>query len=29
MEASDSGEKEIGDYIVNYAIEESAGLYHL
>ena len=29
MEASDSGEKEIGDYIVSYAIEEAAGLYHL
>ena len=29
MEASDSGEKEIGDYIVGYAIEEAEGLYHL
>jgi len=29
MEASDSGERQIGDYIVGYAIENAEGLYHL
>lgn len=28
-EAGDSGEREIGDYIVGYAIEEAEGLYHM
>jgi hypothetical protein len=27
MEASDSGEKEVGDYVVAYSIEEAEGLY--
>jgi hypothetical protein len=29
MEASDSGEREIGDYVVGYAIEEAEGLYQM
>lgn len=29
MEANDSGEREIGDYIVAYAIEDAEGLYHI
>ena len=29
VEASDSGQQTIGDYIVAYAIEEAEGLYHM
>jgi hypothetical protein len=29
IEASDSGEKNVGDYIVAYSIEDAEGLYHL